>query len=113
MNELWKQAQEIAKENYEEENGLGSWEDADKYEREDWVFAEYDKLGGCELDKKKIKLEELRSKFREHRMPEILNSDNYTEWYYLHKEMHDKLAYKIFELEKEIKDMCERDPKTG
>ena len=37
-------AQEIAKKKYEEENGAESWEDADKYEREDWVFAELDKL---------------------------------------------------------------------
>lgn len=105
MNELWKQAQKLAEENYEKEYGACTWDDADKYEREDWVFAEYEKLGGFELEKKKQKLEELRSKFREHRMPDILNSVNYTEWYYSHKEIHDKLAHKIFELNKEIKDM--------
>ena len=48
MNEfyrdIWEQAQVIAKENYEEEWGEGSWEDADKYEREDWVFDIYNKL---------------------------------------------------------------------
>lgn len=105
MNELWKQAQKLAEENYKKEYGACTWDDADKYEREDWVFAEYEKLGGFELEKKKQKLEELRSKFREHKMPDILNSVNYTEWYYSHKEIYDKLAHKIFELNKEIKDM--------
>ena len=42
---LWRKAREIAKENYEEENG-GSWEDADKYEVEDYVWAAYNKLRG-------------------------------------------------------------------
>lgn len=42
--ELWKQAQENAITTYEEENGCGSWEEADKYEREDWVYAEYKNL---------------------------------------------------------------------
>ena len=48
MNEfyrdLWLKAQEIAKRNYEEEWGEGSWDDADKYEREDYAFAKYDEL---------------------------------------------------------------------
>ena len=44
MNELWKQAQKLAEENYEKEYGACTWDDADKYEREDWVFAEYEKL---------------------------------------------------------------------
>ena len=39
---LWKAAQKQAKKDYEEE--CGSWEDADKYEREDWVFSAYMKL---------------------------------------------------------------------
>lgn len=42
--ELWKQAQQLAKENYEKEYGVGSWEEADKYEREDHSFYEYFKL---------------------------------------------------------------------
>jgi hypothetical protein len=64
MNELWKQAQKLAEENYEKEYGACTWDDADKYEREDWVFAEYEKLGGFELEKKKQKLEELHKDFR-------------------------------------------------
>lgn len=48
MNEfykdLWVKAQENAKKEYEEEWGEGSWDEADKYEREDWAFAEYDRL---------------------------------------------------------------------
>lgn len=44
--ELWRKAREIAKKNYEEENG-GSWEEADKYETEDYVWAAYDKLRGA------------------------------------------------------------------
>ena len=40
--ELWKLAQEQAIKEYEE--GYGNWEDADKYEREDWVFSAYMKL---------------------------------------------------------------------
>ena len=44
---LWKQAQKIAKEEYEEEWGEGSWEErADKYEREDYSFAKYFELKG-------------------------------------------------------------------
>lgn len=42
---FWKQAQEQTKAEYEEEYGEGSWEDrADKYEREDFTFATYEKL---------------------------------------------------------------------
>jgi hypothetical protein len=41
-NKLWELAQKQAKKEYEEENG--SWDDADKYEREDWVFSAYMKL---------------------------------------------------------------------
>ena len=40
--ELWDIAHEQAVKEYEEE--YGSWEDADKYEREDCVFAVYMKL---------------------------------------------------------------------
>lgn len=40
--ELWKLAQEQAIKEYEEEHG--SWDDTDKYEREDWVFSAYMKL---------------------------------------------------------------------
>ena len=40
--ELWEAAQEQAKSEYEKE--YGCWEDADKYEREDWVFSRYMKL---------------------------------------------------------------------
>ena len=42
--ELWVKAQENAKRDYEEEYGSGSWDEADKYEREDWCFTEYDRL---------------------------------------------------------------------
>ena len=42
--ELWKKAQGIAIREYEEEFGNGSWEIADKYERQDYVFTEYEKL---------------------------------------------------------------------
>lgn len=39
---LWKAAQKQAKKEYEEE--YGDWEEADKYEREDWVFSRYMQL---------------------------------------------------------------------
>jgi len=39
---LWRIAQEQAAKEYEEE--CGSWDDADKYEREDWVFSVYMRL---------------------------------------------------------------------
>lgn len=39
---LWEMAREQAIKNYEEE--YGCWEDADKYEREDWVFSAYMRL---------------------------------------------------------------------
>ena len=42
--ELWKKAQRMAKEEYEE--NYGNWEEADKYEREDFVWAAYEKLKG-------------------------------------------------------------------
>lgn len=42
--ELWKKAQKMAKEEYEE--NYGNWEEADKYEREDFVWAAYEKLKG-------------------------------------------------------------------
>ena len=42
--ELWVKAQELVREVYEEEYGVGSWSEADKYEREDWVFSAYLKL---------------------------------------------------------------------
>lgn len=43
----WDLAREKAKEEYEEEYGEGSWEErADKYEREDYVWAAYEKLKG-------------------------------------------------------------------
>lgn len=45
--ELWRKARELAKEEYEEEWGAGSWEErADKYEREDYVWAAFEKLKG-------------------------------------------------------------------
>lgn len=37
--ELWEMAQEQAIKEYEEE--CGPWEDADKYEKEDWIFSTY------------------------------------------------------------------------
>lgn len=39
----WTKAQEIAKKEYEAENGE-SWEDADKYARQDLVFSVYTRL---------------------------------------------------------------------
>lgn len=43
MEKNWKQAKALAKIAYESDNGT-SWEDANKYEREDYVFSEYTKL---------------------------------------------------------------------
>lgn len=40
--ELWGLAQQQAIKEYEE--NFGSWEDADKYEREDYVWGAYEKL---------------------------------------------------------------------
>lgn len=42
--ELWEKARQMAIKDYEE--NYGSWEDADKYEREDHVWAAYEKLKG-------------------------------------------------------------------
>jgi hypothetical protein len=42
--ELWEQAREQAIEEYEEEYGGGSWEEADKYEKEDYVWWAYEKI---------------------------------------------------------------------
>ena len=46
--ELWRKAREIAQAEYEEENGT-SWNEADKYEREDWIWSAYEKLKGENL----------------------------------------------------------------
>lgn len=43
---LWQIAQQNAVEVYEEEYGGGSWEEADKYAREDHVWASYHKIKG-------------------------------------------------------------------
>lgn len=43
--DLWRKAREIAKQMYEEDD-QGDWEEADKYEREDYVWAAYEKLKG-------------------------------------------------------------------
>ena len=40
---LWRKAREIARAEYEEENGI-SWDDADKYEKEDHVWAVFERL---------------------------------------------------------------------
>ena len=42
--ELWEQAQKNACKTYEEEYGDRTWGEADKYEREDYVFNEYSLL---------------------------------------------------------------------
>ena len=43
--ELWKQAKLLAEAMYVEDDN-GDWAEADKYEREDYIFAAYDKLKG-------------------------------------------------------------------
>lgn len=106
MNELWKQAQKIAEENYEKEYGACTWDDADKYEREDWVFAEYEKLGGFELEDKETKLKELQKELEEVR--EQTNILTTGQWFDKIIAIHKQ----IYALEKETKNMC-RDPKTG
>ena len=102
--ELWKQAQEIAKEDYETNWG-GSWDEADKYEREDFAFDAYEKLGGFELDKKIAKLDELRAELKEVRgQSNILTTG---QWF-------DKIIAinkQMYPLEKEIEDMMQRDSK--
>lgn len=40
----WELAWKLAQENYEEEYGTGSWNDADKYAREDYVHAAYEEI---------------------------------------------------------------------
>lgn len=106
MNELWKQAQKLAEENYEKEYGACTWDDADKYEREDWVFAEYEKLGGFELEDKETKLKELQKELEEVR--EQTNILTTGQWFDKIIAIHKQ----IYALEKETKNMC-RDPKTG
>lgn len=43
--ELWKQAKLLAEQMYIEDD-CGDWEEADKYEREDYVWAAYERLKG-------------------------------------------------------------------
>ena len=42
---LWNKARELAKEMYEADDN-GDWEEADKYDREDYVWAAFEKLKG-------------------------------------------------------------------
>ena len=42
LKEIWAEAQHRAQIEYEEE--LGNWDEADKYEREDFVFTAYLKI---------------------------------------------------------------------
>lgn len=49
--ELWEQTKRLAKLQYEEENGVGSWINADKYEREDYIWSAYDQLVEKENEK--------------------------------------------------------------
>lgn len=55
---LLEEATRIAKEKYEEEWGEGSWEEADKYAREDYTFFEYQGL----LNTQEEKLEDTEEK---------------------------------------------------
>jgi hypothetical protein len=55
MINLWDQACVIAKREYEQENGENSWDNLDKYEREDYFFAKYfemrtNKNGSCKTN---------------------------------------------------------------
>lgn len=45
--EMWRKARKLAKEMYEADDN-GDWEEADKYAREDYVWAAYMKLKGEE-----------------------------------------------------------------
>ena len=49
MNEIWNKACNKAKVEYEYEYGQGSWDELDKYEREDFVWAEYNLLKSKEI----------------------------------------------------------------
>ena len=55
---LLEEATRIAKEKYEEEWGEGSWEEADKYAKEDYTFFEYQEL----LSSQEEKLEDIEEK---------------------------------------------------
>jgi hypothetical protein len=44
LSYLWQKAQKLAELQYEEENGIGTWLYADKYEKEDYTFSAYMKL---------------------------------------------------------------------
>lgn len=44
FKEIWIQAQQQGMKDYEEEYGEGSWEEADKYAREDYVWGAYTKI---------------------------------------------------------------------
>jgi len=51
--EMWERAQKLASSRYEEENNR-SWEEADKYEREDYVHSEFEKLNNQKGDKNMV-----------------------------------------------------------
>ena len=95
--ELWMKAQEIARQKYNEEWGTGAWEmQTDKYEREDWVFTEYEKL--VKLDGLHKELEEVRSQTNK-----LTTGQYFDKTIAIHKQIHA--------LEKENKDMVQRDSK--
>ena len=43
IKKLWEKARILAEKDYKERNG-GNWEDADPYEREDYIFYHFKKL---------------------------------------------------------------------
>lgn len=86
MREMWNQAEEIARENYEEAE-CESWDEADKYAREDYHFDAFSKL----QEKYKKKMLELFHK------KSILDCETEEEQEIHAKEVEDflKMVYKM------------------
>lgn len=68
---LWIKAQQIAKEEYEE--NYGDWEEADTYEREDHVFTAYEKL----VEEEKMKqMRDEKGRFISNKVNNVNNTSN-------------------------------------
>ena len=68
MKELWLRAQKLARVEYEEQCGEGSWEYADKYEREDLCMSIYEELKKASENSTKLNKEDKIMNKRDERM---------------------------------------------
>ena len=93
--ELWEKAQKRAREKYDEELGwISSWDEADKYEREDRVHAEYERL--VEEYKKMAQMRDSKGRFISNKGNNETTNKN------LNERGHDTMERKMNNAEKRM-----------